>query len=489
MIEFLCTVAGLIAGMAIIASLVSARQEHSSNILEETLDLIDAENMQGAAKDLQSLSKQVFSNVQAHRMKVESINSSLIGASADVPEKLLSSINEIIHANHDMQGQLIEAQSRIEKLSELIEQTTRQARTDSLTGLGNRRALDDHLNGCLNNMEGSGCIGLLLMDIDRFKNFNDTYGHSTGDGVLKCFARSLVKVCGENAFPARYGGEEFAVVLTSQDEQSMVEQAARIRKFASEQQITHEDLELTITASGGLCFLRESDTLNSAYERSDKGLYKAKESGRNRGYWLSKSGWLPFPDVSLDPAAESSPGKELGTDWQTNESPGIADAEGPSQTSKKYLELPLFVERTSDHLKHLQRTGLPAGCFMVEALGETLDEECLQNLVAIVSQKLRGIDLICLYRPLTLCVFLPGCSAETVAQRACDLLALLNGELDSWSGESKPTQFAIAVGHSLENEDAAPMLNRIEQALEDARDASPTELVVHTGHSTYFQQV
>jgi diguanylate cyclase (GGDEF)-like protein len=491
MIEFLCTIAGLVAGMAIIASLVSTRQDQASLYLEKTLDLIDAENMHGVANDLQSLSQQVFSNVQAHSDKVESINSSLVGSCTDVPEKLMFAINEIISANRDMQAQLIEAQTRMAQLSEMIEQTTRQARTDSLTGLANRRALDEHLNSRMEEGHDETIVGLLLMDIDRFKNFNDTYGHATGDGVLKCFARGLAKICGENAFPARYGGEEFAVVIVSESSFAMAQQAAKIRKFVSEQRIVHDDLELNITASGGLCILGNSDDLRSAYERSDEGLYMAKENGRDQGFWLSDEGWEPFPDVSvasLMPEGDSLH-EVLEMDPDTEQDLENDAALQVGRSTVTCVELNIFVERVTEQLRHLQRTDLPAGCIMIEALGIDLDGDCLQNMVTIASQKLRGIDFACIYRPMTLCLFLPGCPTDAVIQRACELLMHLNRELDSWVSETIPDQFAIGVGHSLENEEAAPMLNRIEQALDEACDASPSELVVHTGHSTYFQQV
>jgi diguanylate cyclase len=142
----------------------------------------------------------------------------------------------------------------------------------------------------------------LLLDIDHFKRFNDTYGHLAGDAVLACFARSIAQACGPNAFPCRYGGEEFAVVIRGDSETEVALAAASIRRTASESKISHEDLELTVTASAGLCIAQAGDDLTTAYERADEGLYQAKAEGRNRGLWLNNQSWELLPESATDPS-------------------------------------------------------------------------------------------------------------------------------------------------------------------------------------------
>ncbi|MCA9135022.1 MAG: GGDEF domain-containing protein, partial [Planctomycetales bacterium] len=189
-------------------------------------------------------------------------------AEGDQPERILSTIQEIILANESMQRQLADAQKRIAAQSQMIEQASQQARTDALTGLANRRALDEFLSNCIANYAPSEVVGLLLMDIDHFKSFNDSFGHTTGDAVLSSFARSITKCCGQECYAARFGGEEFAVILTAGSENELARKAAEVRYFVSEQVISYEDLQLKITASAGVCVLQPDDTVNSAYERA-----------------------------------------------------------------------------------------------------------------------------------------------------------------------------------------------------------------------------
>jgi len=508
MIEFLCTLAGLIAGIAITASLLSTRHDLAHLDLENKLDKMEAEKMHGVALQLQVLSQRVFTDVNAHSSKVEFFNSAVHAASEDEPKKLLSAIDEILLANKAMQSQLADAQKRIAEQTQIIEKTTQQARTDTLTGLANRRALDEYLLSSLENKTEDSLVGLLLLDIDKFKTFNDTYGHLTGDGVLKCFARSVAHVCGTQAFPARYGGEEFAVILTGDTPQRLAEQAAVIRQYASSQKIFHEDLELTITASAGLSLVNKGQDLQTAYEKSDEGLYKSKQNGRNQGFWLSDElGWQQFPaptELPLESMAaqqllegyvaalnphefSSSTVSESGSDEST-----VLHSSSSEETVSNFLELSIFFERVSEHLGHLQRSGLPASCFMVEPLmggADSLTEDIWNRTASIVQRKMRGIDFVCVFRPSTACVFLPGCSADSAIEKASDLLLMLNDSLQNWNCKIKPRHFAISVGSSLENEDSASFLDRLEKALDEAFDAGPTEIVVHSGQSTYFQQV
>jgi diguanylate cyclase (GGDEF)-like protein len=506
MIEFLCTVAGLIAGVAIAASLLSARHDQYHLDLENKLDKMESDKMHGVALQLQNLSRRVFSDVNQHSSKVEIFSSAINAASEDEPEKLVSAIDEILLANKLMQGQLADAQRRIAEQSQIIETTTHQARTDTLTGLPNRRALDEYLASSLENKPENGLVGLLLLDIDKFKSFNDTYGHLTGDGVLKCFARSIATVCGNQAFPARYGGEEFAVVLTGSSPENLAESAAIVRQYASQQKIFHEDLELIVTASAGLSLVEKGEDLQAAYEKSDEGLYRSKQNGRNQGFWLSAEGWMPFPTTStmpigpleaqqLQPAfgtTEDSADESTQQLAQPDSNSNDEAAEISENATNNYLELSVFFERVGEHLGHLQRSGLPASCFMVEPLaeaGQEVTQDSWLRTAGVIERKLRGIDLVCLFRPSTACVFLPGSSGDSAVEKASDLLLMLNEALAHWNCETKPRRFAIAAGQALENEEAAHFLDRIEKALEEAQDASETEIVVHSGQSTFFQQV
>ncbi len=527
MIEFLCTLAGMIAGGAIVASVIGLRDQYAQDDFLHQVENMNTEKIRGITTQLHSLSERVLDNVCSHTERIKSFGDELTTSQAIDADTILDAVDKIISANQMMQSELETAQRQLAKQQEIIEQTTMQAKSDSLTGLANRRAVDEYLGKTLESKKDDEHFGLLLMDIDHFKRFNDTYGHLTGDAVLSCFARLIQQSVKANAFPARYGGEEFVVVLRGENQQELVEQAAYIRKFVSEQTISHEDLELTITASAGLCMLRPGDNLSIAYERADEGLYKAKELGRNRGMWQSQEDWLQFPDNVEVPVLDQTSSTIPNASEQSNKADsdatklvenGGASAETAAPTSKPnsvetthdatveeksldkdsddiapaYLDLATFVEKVREHLNQLQQMDLPAACIMVEAIipgDESETRPSWQKVLGIVQTKVRGIDILCYFRPFTVCIFLPGCSAEASYERASEVKQLLLRSAIDWDLKAIPEKFSVAVSHVLEKEEVANMLNRIEAALDEAGHAKDEEIAIHDGANTQFLQL
>ena len=130
----------------------------------------------------------------------------------------------------------------------LHETTARQSVTDELTGLANRRAFDDALASEIERNKRFGTdLGLVLIDLDNFKNVNDTYGHQQGDLVLREVARVLRDGSREIDFPARYGGEELAVILPGTDLEGAFNRAERIREQIGQVRIPRLDGGGTLT--------------------------------------------------------------------------------------------------------------------------------------------------------------------------------------------------------------------------------------------------
>lgn len=523
MVEILCTLVGVVSGVAIVAALMqhqNARTRVSFN--EKPLLPDEAASLKGITTQLQILTNRVAADVSAHTQKVVHINERLIPAPNE-PERILTAITDLIQANESMQGQLEAAQERLSKQSEQIECTARQARTDALTGLSNRRALEETLKNCIDSIDHKQVVALVLLDIDHFKSFNDTYGHITGDAVLTSFARKISKWCNAKYYSARYGGEEFAIILTGESRSALACLATEARKFISEQIIEYEDLRLTITASAGLTFIDEADTLSRVYERADEGLYRSKKAGRNCGHWLDAGEWKPFPgpnglavESARKPAVEEA--KKPTPNIETPKGLPHATAPGkpapckpapckpeaskpessktvPSQAStddSEVLGLSVFVERLDAQLKQLCRADMPAAAIMIEAVGLTPSsardfDQSWSKVLEIVKLNLRGIDLICRLRHNTLCIFLPGCTLNAALEKAGGMQHLLEERRTADNEIDYPERFAISTGSSLTNETCGPFLQRLEDALEEAQDAGPFELVVCDDGSTYFQ--
>ncbi|EWH03840.1 GGDEF domain-containing protein [Halomonas sp. BC04] len=167
----------------------------------------------------------------------------------------------------------------------------RQATHDPLTGLFNRGALEVHLakiQAWQRDTEGLDSAGsvpcsLLILDIDHFKQINDTYGHSVGDGVLCQFAEVLVGQTRKHDCTARYGGEEFVVLLLGSGQARAMEIAERIR-FAVEtfEFRDRERQRISLTTSIGVTQLMQDEPAQEALKRADEALYRAKHVGRNR---------------------------------------------------------------------------------------------------------------------------------------------------------------------------------------------------------------
>ncbi|RKE84392.1 diguanylate cyclase (GGDEF)-like protein [Rhizobium sp. AG855] len=172
-----------------------------------------------------------------------------------------------------------------EKLRRANEQLMRHAATDDLTGLANRRSFDASLQTEVDKTTASGAsLSLLLLDVDHFKRFNDTFGHLAGDDCLRRVGRMLKEECEARSYsPARYGGEEFAIVMPGASRQEAEIFAAHILAMASA--LDFPELALpaaALTVSIGLATMDcTDDCVHALINRADQGLYAAKQAGRN----------------------------------------------------------------------------------------------------------------------------------------------------------------------------------------------------------------
>jgi hypothetical protein len=150
-----------------------------------------------------------------------------------------------------------------------------------------------------------------------------------------------------------------------------------------------------------------------------------------------------------------------------------------------------FVEKVGEHLQQLHHVELPAGCFMIEAIFDDQVagwQEGWHHAMKIAQTRVRGIDVFCEFRPRTMCIFLPGCSASATTERAVDTYKYLTAALATWTCPVVPTRFAVCSGHVLPREQISQLLDRIEHSLDECKDVQPGMIGIHNGHETVMHE-
>lgn len=207
------------------------------------------------------------------------------GELRDVVKELVVVTNEMADYNRDLEMRLAESKRQIEDLHQSLETIRAESLTDQLTGLSNRKRFDQIIDLELNEAEGSGePLCLMLLDIDNFKSFNDTYGHQTGDQVLRLVAHTMKTNVKGRDHTARYGGEEFAILLPKTSLKAALIVAEHIRKAIRGKELikksTGESLG-HITMSVGISSYSHGDLAEKLFHRADACLYAAKAAGRD----------------------------------------------------------------------------------------------------------------------------------------------------------------------------------------------------------------
>jgi diguanylate cyclase (GGDEF)-like protein len=164
-----------------------------------------------------------------------------------------------------------------------IEELRRMALLDPLTGVGNRRYAEMNIKFRLAEMDRyKWPFGVLFIDLDNFKDINDTYGHEVGDSVLEMTAKTLTNSLRSFDTVCRWGGEEFVAIIVNVDHQHLPAVCEKLRAMIEHSSISLDSRNIGVTVSIGATIAREDDSMESIMRRVDKLMYRSKSQGRNR---------------------------------------------------------------------------------------------------------------------------------------------------------------------------------------------------------------
>jgi diguanylate cyclase len=236
--------------------------------------------------------------IQAAHLSNEAYGVTLADAGAELQNGAPGSLQKLVagltdatrkaeHQTRMLQKQLQESTSEVSKLRDNLAEVRRDAATDGLTRLNNRKAFDIALEDAVAQSDRSGKpVALAVLDIDHFKRFNDTWGHQTGDQVLRYVASVIGRIANQPPrFAARYGGEEFALIFPGESTAQVMAMLQEVREEIASRVLrrrsTNEELG-SITVSIGLAELKPQEGGADLVERADAALYASKRNGRNR---------------------------------------------------------------------------------------------------------------------------------------------------------------------------------------------------------------
>ncbi len=201
-------------------------------------------------------------------------------------ETMVQSTRAVEANNRRLQKRLGESLDEIKSLRQSLDQVRAESMTDQLTTLWNRKFYNQSMSRTLADAVRDGQpVSLMVADVDNFKKFNDTYGHLTGDQVLRLVGQALKHNVKGRDIACRYGGEEFVVILPETPLRAAVTVADHIRRSIMGKELIRKNSQENlgrITISIGVAGLREGDTASTFYDRADRCLYAAKRAGRNR---------------------------------------------------------------------------------------------------------------------------------------------------------------------------------------------------------------
>lgn len=261
-----------------------------ADLSRDVIDLVT--RFRDEVSELHEMIEQSSESAVDHNETLKELSGQLRQTTKEYPavsrllEGVIAVAKDMRNQNEQLELRLADSVSEINSLQHSVENIQAEAMKDPLTGIANRSVFDKSLQRHMSEAgKANEPLSLVLADIDHFKNFNDQWGHQTGDQVLRLVAEvMLANVKGQDIL-ARYGGEEFAIILPNTTLKNAHTLADRIRRAVQSRHLkkrrTSEDLGV-VTMSMGVAQHRKADTVETFIDRADQSLYAAKADGRNK---------------------------------------------------------------------------------------------------------------------------------------------------------------------------------------------------------------
>jgi diguanylate cyclase (GGDEF)-like protein len=441
---------------------------------------IDVAQFQGLVGRVSELTTSVAQDVGQHNKSIQAISSELTTVAQTDPSSVAAIVCKLLVANQELQGRLERAEATLQTHSRQLHDAVTTARTDALTGLLNRRALDEELATCLSDFKQCGQKStLMILDVDRFKQFNDTYGHLIGDKGLVHVAGSLRSQAKSMDLVARFGGEEFVIVFCGQSAADIRQRADEMRRKISHRPMSIDGCEKIITASGGLSEIATGDTVADWLKRADSALYAAKNDGRDCAFEMH--GKTLEKIAPTEEQISPEPSIECLTQRTIIESAAELAAEAFADTS--------FVPSIARRIAEWRRGGTTLTVVLAQldnsaALaegGENTLQAPMRKAMSAARASVREMDLVTRWQSNGVAMLLPSTSAADTKAVVRRLKSLMSTE-----SSDQQTQISLSIGiaEGIEGNDAKRVLERAWLALETARCSGPGGVTIHDGVKT-----